>query len=471
MGYDVRIFMPKYGTIDEKKFSIKPDMGNLKVPTGEAKGKTHLICNVKVRKGETGEPTVYFLENMEYYEQRANVYNYADDPIRFSLLSRGAIEFLHKSEWIPDVIHANDWHTGYLICTLRNVYKNEPKLEKVATVFTIHNLGLQGVVDFRYMSPLDMDDGKGPLASFFSERLRKQNALKRGIIYADLVNTVSETHSHEIMTPEYGVGLEELLKEVRAKLFGVLNGLDYDEFNPETDKYIKKNFSLKHLNDRAENKIDLQKEFNLPVDPSIPILTLTGRLTEQKGIELLIKVMPNILKEYGVQFIILGEGDMRFKEFLTGLGKEFPQQVGLHLMPNWQLPRKIFSGSDMVIMPSKFEPGGIVAIEAMRYGAVPIVRATGGLADTVIDFDIVKNTGNGFVFKEFTQLAFFGSIVRALEIFKHKKMWLGLVKRAMESDYSWDASARKYADLYSRALDFRKELLSDNPAYLVSQVV
>lgn len=463
IGHDVRVFMPKYGTIDEKKYGIRMCLPNLKVPTGEVKGVTELVCNVKMRSGTKTDPTVYFLENMEYYEQRANVYGYNDDPVRFGLLSRGALEFLKKNDWQSDIIHTNDWHTGYLVNYLRTVYRDDPKLEKIATLFTIHNLALQGVVDFRYVPPSDLDDGNGPLASLLSDRLSKQNALKRGVMYADIVNTVSERYSREILKPEYGQGLDGFLKEVRVKLYGVLNGIDYEDFNPAKDKLIKKNYTAEDLENRVENKIDLQKEFDLPVDPKIPLLAMSCRLSEQKGWDLVMKVLPYLLKEFEIQFIIVGEGETRYREYFTQLEKDFPDQVGTHLMLNWQLPRKIFSGADMLLLPSKFEPGGIVVIEGMRYGAVPVVRATGGLADIVEDFNIGKNSGNGFTFREYSELSFFGALTRALEIYRYDTMWAKLVKRTMQADYSWNSSALKYIDLYQRAIEYHKEMLSDNP--------
>jgi starch synthase len=464
LGHDVAVFLPKYGTLDERKYRIKPLIKGLRVPTGELHGAKELICNIKVRIGTKKEPTIYFLENMEYYEKRANVYGYSDDPTRFALLSRGALEFLRQSTWIPDVIHNNDWHSGYLPNYLRTTYRDDRKLSSCATLLTIHNLANQGVVDFRYASPLEFDDGKSELASLFSPHLCRQNGLKRGIIYSDIVNTVSERYSREMMTPKYGEGLDQLLKEVRAKVYGVLNGLDYDDFNPATDTFIKKNFSISAVSDRVVNKLELQKEFNLPLDPEIPILAMSGRLSEQKGFDLIEKILPYLLKEFRLQFIVMGFGDYRFREYFTKLEAEYPKQVGTHLMANWQLPRKIYAGADLFLLPSRFEPGGIVIIEAMRYGAVPLVRSTGGLVDTVIDFDIQKNSGNGFVFHQYSDLAFFGALSRALEIYKAKRIWNGILKRAMNADFSWETSAVKYVDLYERAIKYRAEAVSENPS-------
>jgi starch synthase len=455
--------LPKYGTLDEAKFHIKPLIRGLKVPTDEVNGVKELICNVKVREVK-GEPTIYFLENMEYFEQRANVYGYSDDPVRFALLSRGALEFLRKIDWQPDVVHANDWHTAYLPNYLRTSYKNDKKLSNLACIQTIHNLYVQGSLDFNYLPPSEFDSGRGNVASFFSRRLTNQNALKRGILYSDIVNTVSQRYSREIMSPEYGHGLNELLKELRAKVFGVLNGIDYADFDPATDTMIKTNFSVKDLKNRRQNKIELQKEFDLPKNERVPILSMVGRLDSQKGLDLVTKVIEQVLEEYEVQLVVLGEGEHKYREFFTNLEKKYPKQVRTHLMANWQLPRKIFAGSDIFLLPSKFEPGGIVVIEAMRYGAVPVVRETGGLADIVSDFDMGTKEGNGFVFGKFNELAFFGALARALQAYEDTDIWQKIVISAMEADFSWETSARQYVDLYERAVDFHQEVLLENPA-------
>jgi len=458
LGYDVRLMMPKFGFIDESKSPTRVAYTGLEVPTDQDEPRS-LICNVKEHLTEDGI-TVYFLENMEYYELRSNVYGYVDDPIRWSLLCRGALEFLEKSDWVPDVIHVNDWHSALLPNYLRSNYSDSQKLQGVATVLTIHNLRFQGNFDPLHVSELDFDDGHSPVAPFFSDRLNKQNFMRRGIIYADAVNTVSETYSREILTPEFGEGLDKLLTEVRSKLFGIVNGIDYQEFNPATDKFISVNYDWNHLEKRSLNKLALQKEFNLPQNASTPIISYVGRLAEQKGIDLAVEALEPILKDFEVQFVAVGGGEARYVESLRSLEEKFPGKVGTHLLPNFTLPRLIFAGADLIVMPSRFEPCGMVQLEAMHYGSIPVVRATGGLADTVENFDPLKDSGTGFVFKEFDKWGFFAQLVRALEVYNHKETWQKLILRAMRQDFSWEASAKKYLDLYRKAIHFRQRGLA-----------
>ncbi|MCG2685938.1 glycogen synthase [Candidatus Parcubacteria bacterium] len=454
LGHDVRLFMPKFGLIDEEKYPMEVVLEGLKVPTGQGKEPTYLICNVK-RNQLPGAAPVYFLENMEYYEKRANVYGYSDDPLRWALLSRGALEFLKLSSWTPDIIHAHDWHTGAVANYLRKARNRNNKLSSVATVFTIHNLQFQGIFDHRNIPELDLDDGRAQIASLFSERLKKQNFMRRAILYSDVVNTVSETYSREILTPEYGEGLDRLLLEVRSKLSGIVNGLDHEEFDPATDKLVPVNFDVRSLDRRVENKIALQKEFSLPQNPEIPIFAYVGRLDSQKGLDLVGEVLPPFLKDFDAQFVEVGGGDGKYIEILKKLKEKFPRQVGIHPMSNFTLPRLVFAGSDVLLLPSKFEPCGIVQLEAMRYGAIPIVRATGGLADTVEDFDPQTGRGTGFVFKNFDRWAFFAQVVRAFETYRHKKTWRKLQQNAMQKDFSWENSAREYIKLYEKAIHFR----------------
>ncbi len=454
LGVDARIFMPKYALIDEKKYPLVTILEGLKVPTDSPENE-NLICNVKKYTPREPDAPTYFLENMEYYEKRANVYGYSDDPIRFALLCRGALEFLKKSDWIPDIINATDWHTGFLSNYLKTKYSKNSKLSKITTVFSIHNLFHQGIFDHRTISELDFDDGKAEIAPLFSERLIKQNFMKRGIIYADLVNTVSETYSKEILTKDYGEGLDELLEEVRTKVFGVLNGIDYKELNPATDKVIQFNFNHNNLERRIKNKTHLQKEFNLEISEEIPLLGMVTRLFEQKGIDLLFPIMEVLVSDFNLEFIIVGEGEAKYRDFFLEMAKKFPKKIGFHPISDFTLGRRVFASCDIFLMPSKFEPCGLTQMEAMRYGAVPIVRKTGGLADTVEDFDPRNNSGNGFLFEKFDSTALFGTIIRAIETYKHKKAWEGLVKRVMKADFSWEASAKKYLSLYKKVISLR----------------
>jgi len=457
LGVDARVFLPKYGTIDEKKFPLEMVFEGLKIPTGD-ETKSHLICNVKYFENET-VPT-YFLENREYYELRANVYGYSDDHIRWALLCRGVLEYIEKlgkdsingqAEFVPDIIHCNDWQTALIPNYVKTAYAKNLAISQILQVFTIHNIHYQGLLDPRRVSELDFDDGKSEIPPFFDPRLAKLNFAKRGIIYSDIVNTVSETYSREILTEEFGEGLHQLLRELKSKLFGIVNGLDYEAFNPETDSLLAVNFDIDSIARRTENKVALQKEFSLPLAEGACMLAMVGRLDSQKGLNLILDVLPKILRDFKVQFISVGGGDSGYISALETIQKKFPAQVGLHLYPNFTLPRLVFGGADIFLMPSKFEPAGITQLEAMRYGAVPVVRATGGLGDTVEDVNLEKGTGTGFVFGPFDSFAFYGAVVRAISLWQVKPLWEELVKRVMSVDFSWETSAVNYLKLYEKA--------------------
>lgn len=454
LDVDIRIFMPKFGSIDLDKYNMEMHLEGLKVPTDD-ENNPQLICNVKCIKGEDGVIT-YFLENQEYYEKRANVYNYSDDPTRWALLSRGLLEFVKTENFVPDIIHCNDWHTGLVPNYIKTVYSKDPILKDIATVFTIHNLAIQGyMLDHIHPTELEFDDGKSPVASFFASRLNTQNFMKRGILYADVVNTVSKTYAKEILTPDFGQGLDKLLLELRGKLFGIINGIDYEEFDPSTDQLIAKNYSLETVKDREENKAALQEEFDLPVDPNALLLGFVGRLDYQKGVDLIVDTLPHIMKDYNVQFVQVGGGDGGLSHKLYKIKEKFPDQVGIHPYPNFTLPRLIFAGTDCILYPSRFEPCGIVQLEALRYGSIPVVRKVGGLADTVKNFDSITYEGNGLVFSDFDTYALFGTLIRAVELYKNKPIWKKLVKNAMESDFSWSFSAAEYLKLYNTAISFK----------------
>jgi starch synthase len=276
--------------------------------------------------------------------------------------------------------------------------------------------------------------------------------MRRGVLFSDAVNTVSKTYSKEILTPEFGEGLDKLLLELRGKLFGIINGLDYKSFDPMNDSLIEKNYDIDTVEYRSLNKTALQKEFDININPDAFVLGFVGRLDFMKGVDMLARVIRNVMKNYdNIQFVQVGGGDWSLREVLQQLKEDFPQRIGIHPYPNFTLPRLIFSGADAIVYPSRFEPCGIVQIESMRYGAIPIVRDVGGLSDTVEHFDSVTGKGTGLKFKEFDDFALYGQIARANEIYKNKNLWSILQHNAMRADFSWDFSAREYEKLYTRA--------------------
>ena len=501
LGHDVRIFTPKYASIDgssgllpanpkllKSLKSLKIETEGLSVPAGN---NTFLVCNVKSIRLTPKDPLVYFLENREYYELRANVYQYADDHVRFALLSKGCLEWLllqkvskvpevpkvskavvtatsdqafdtsdtfgtfgtsSGNHWFPDLIHCNDWHTGYLLDMARWDKRYQSVFAKTSLVYTVHNFRHQGNGEFRYLPPEKRDIGREPLPDLLSPKLIESNALVRGIINADMVNTVSKSHAEEVLTREYGEGIDDILREQRKKLTGILNGLDTKELNPAEDPKIKFHYSWQTLSRRTENKLVLQREFSLPKNPTMPVFALSGRMDAQKGIDLVMEALPRLLANYQFQLVVLGGGAENYRQFFQNLAVSHPDRIGVHLLPNFSLPRKIFAGADVMLMPSKFEPGGIVAMEAMRYGAVPLVRRTGGLGDIITDFDPGTGIGNGLSFREFDPWALYGAMVEALTIYKDWDCWKRLVVNCMRSDYSWDYVAREYDELYRSLL-------------------
>lgn len=467
-GEDVRIFTPKFGAMDPPKsdkedqasnvktdtWKLKMELEGLRVPQATNNRSDDLICNVKSHVSK-GRVKTFFLENREYYELRANVFGYKDDHIRFLLMCKGCLEWLisqktQKQGWWPDVIHCNDWHSAYLIELARKSPRYKKIFKDVKIVLTVHNFVYQGNFDFKYCNIEDRDDGHSPLLPLLDDRLHMQNPMLRGILYADAISTVSPTHAKEVLTEEYGEGLHKILQKRKNRIVGILNGLDTNTFNPIKDKLIKANFDQENfVTQRAINKKLLQKIFKLPASPDKFLLGFVGRLAQQKGINLIIGLLPHLLKEYPqVQLVVLGGGDENYRTKLMQLQKAFPKQIGLHLMPNFRMPRKIFAGADALLLPSMFEPGGIVALEALRYGAVPIVRRTGGLNDIIEDFESNKQTGNGFSFSTKEDWSLYGSVIEALTTFKNKSLWHKLVENCLKSDFSWDFVASEYQKWY-----------------------
>lgn len=482
-GHDVRLFTPRYGIInkyiDRKTFQKKKASSHkINVPIShswhsrkskEIGGDTFIKCTVSYFPRGKHEASVYFFENKEYYGLRENVFGYSDDHIRFALFSKASLEWLlylyKQKKWFPEIIHCHDWHTAYFIELARKDSRYQDILKRIPIVLTVHNFKYQGNADFKYLAKKNKDNGTKPLEALNSPKLKNQNILKRGLKYADAINTVSPAHAIEVLTPAYAEGLDETLKSNKGKLSGILNGLDTVKFNPSTDSIIKKRFSIKSfVNGRAINKRDLQREFSLPIDDDVPLVAYSGRLSSQKGMDMMLKALPHLLEERKkIQFIVLGTGNDEYRNRLTELKKQYPDRIGLHLLSNFKLPRKIFAGADMLLVPSIFEPGGIVSLEALRYGAIPIVRRTGGLGDIIQDFDPGTGKGNGFSFERKDSWSLYAAIVEALTIYKHKKLWRTLVSNALSCDFSWGQVAKKYIKWYRRALKKRQHATSETP--------
>ncbi|QWK10543.1 MAG: glycogen synthase [Thermoflexus hugenholtzii] len=441
MGHDVRVVLPRYRAIPGSAYDLRPLRPPLPVPLGLA-GEIRVV-EVEVSEA-TGVPTYFLWE--EGYFGRDQVYGYPDDPQRFIFFCRAALALLRHLDWQPEILHGNDWHTGFLFLWLATVGRRDRFYRPIATVFTIHNMAYQGIT------------GDALLAfggiSEHVDRLEVEppghiNWLARGIAHADAVNTVSPRYAREILTPEFGFGLEPLLRRRADRLVGILNGLDPEAWDPSTDPALAARFDAEALERRVENKRAVQHAFGLPVREEIPLFAFIGRLIEQKGLPLLLEAAEALFAR-GIQVAVLGTGMPEYEEALAAWPARFPGQAGVRLAHDERLARLLYGGADVFLMPSKFEPCGLGQMIAMRYGALPLVHAVGGLADTVQDID--GEAGTGFVFSPFSVEAFLTAVDRALALYADRPAWQAAQRRAMSRDFSWSASARAYEDLYRRAL-------------------
>jgi starch synthase len=338
---------------------------------------------------------------------------------------------------------------------MRTEYKNDSAVNDIPVVFLIHNLRNQGMFDVHFVKDADYDYGTTPVPGVLGKNLHKLNGMRRGIMYADIMSTVSPTYAREILTPEFGERLEDVLKSRRSRLTGILNGIDQKKYNPMRDRVIRNNYSKGRLEGRQRNKLSLQRMFHLPQNPDIFTIGFVGRLDEQKGINLFSAIAPALFENIPFQFFLVGTGEKDYRMFFKELAEKYPDRVGVHLFFDEKLPKHIFAGADALIMPSRFEPAGLVQMEAMRYGCIPIVRNTGGLADTVTDAIPTSRSGTGFVFNAFEPMALLIAIVRAYTAYRDPRRWRAIVQRAMSCDFSWDVSAERHVELCRRAVATR----------------
>jgi len=444
LGHDIRVAMPRYGRVRPDQFQLREVVPAFDVPM------EHTTQSASLFQGTIGRDLpAYLVDNARYFD-REGIYMYPDDAERFIFFCRATLEALRQLDWQPDVIHCHDWHTAIVPNWLRTIYAEDPFFANTVTLYTIHNLAYQGIFGYRVLEIAGIDEWGFHYHPEMADLNGVVDMMARGIYWADLVNTVSPTYAREILTPQYGERLDPLLRDRRDRLFGVLNGIDYEAVNPATDPYIAACYDASTLERRVENKLALQREAKLAEDAERPLIGVVSRMTDSKGFDILSEAIDHIL-DLGVQFVLLGTGDQHYHDLFGRLVEQYPGSVAAFLTFNAPLTQRIYAGCDLFLMPSRFEPCGTGQLIAMRYGSVPIVRATGGLRDTVQDFDPCTGQGNGFVFERYDRWMLFAAIVRALETYKHPEVWRRIQLRGMGADHSWERSARQYVDLYRRA--------------------
>jgi len=445
LGHDVRVAIPRYGRIDPVKFGLRPLISGLPIPIDDHSEPVDVLTT----ELDGGLP-VYLIDNQKYFG-RENLYGYPDDGERFIFYSRSTMEMLKALNWKPDILHLNDWHTAIVANWLKTIYKEDPFFHNVASVYTIHNLAYQGIFGSRILEIAGVEEYSA-MYPHMDEFPNVVALMAHGILFADTISTVSESYAREILTPEYGEKLHTLLNDRKDRVFGILNGVDYEAMNPATDPYLPQNYDADRLHLRSLNKPAFQREVNLPVDEDVPLIGCISRLTSQKGFDILGEVIDALL-ELPLQMVIMGTGDQYYHEMLGRLARRHPTKLALFLTYNTALAQRIYGASDCFLMPSRFEPCGGNQMIAMRYGSVPIVRSTGALADTVQDFDPRTGTGNGFTFQKYSGMMLFAAVVRAMETYKYKDVWRRLMEAGMRADHSWSAAARRYVELYQKTLE------------------
>lgn len=446
-GHDVRVFTPLYGRIDRTKYSFEPIPGLRDIPVRFG-AQIHSFSIVTSPLPGTDLP-IHFVHCPTLYGRDAIYTGDADEPIRFAMLSRATLESCQRMGWGPDVFHCHDWHAALLPLYLRTLYAWDALFHRSKTMLTIHNIGYQGVFPASILPALGLAESAH---LFYGEDLKAGavNYLKTGILYADLLTTVSRTYAREIQTEDFGAGLHRLLHERRRVLFGIVNGVDYSEWDPSRDRFIPQRYSARSLQDKETNKRALLERLGLVYDPKAPVLGIISRLTVQKGFELLFDPLPEQLARRNVRLAVLGTGEPRLEQFFQRLQGRFPGKACFFRGFSNELAHLIEAGSDIFLMPSLYEPCGLNQMYSLRYGTVPIVRKTGGLADTVQLYDPDTGEGTGLVFDHFTPVAMRWALIAALDLYKDRSTWTRIMLNGMSQDFSWDVQGRHYIELYGQ---------------------
>ncbi|MBN1301201.1 MAG: glycogen synthase GlgA [Melioribacteraceae bacterium] len=452
LGHNVKIFTPKYGLIDEKKYGLEYQqwIGSMPVRVSGIDQKVH-VHKAKLPKSDVD---VYFVDFQPYFYRETIYTDDLDEAERFILFSKATLEIIQRLNWKPDVVHCNDWQTGLIPLYIKDNYNWDQLFHHTASLYTIHNIGYQGQFG---KDVLDKAEIRHEYFYNFGEVEHNSavNFMKTGISFADIINTVSETYAKEIMTKEYSAGMDYILRYRSHDLYGILNGIDYHDWDPSTDKHLPYHFSASDLSGKLKNKKFLCEQFNLPFSPDIPLIGIVSRLAIQKGFDLIARSL-EYLSHLPCQWIILGSGENYYEDMFETFASYRPDKAACYIGYSNELAHLIEAGSDMFLMPSHYEPCGLNQIYSLKYGTVPIVRHTGGLADTVLDWDeyssLGKETGNGFSFRDYNGFALTNAVERAIKYYHNKKVWHKIQMNGMSCNYSWNRSAEKYVTLYELAL-------------------
>ncbi len=449
LGCHVKVFVPLYGSIPtlDHKLVYASDIEAIELQVGFH----HLTFNTWYGRLPNSDVEVYFVDCPHYFHRSSTYTADHDEDERFIFFQHAVFKIMQRYNWSPDIIHCNDWQTSLMPPLVKLVYDWDDLFKNTATMLSIHNIAYQG-----RFSPLSVLKAGLPDSYFYPtgpfELYGSFSFMKAGVVFADALSTVSPTYAHEIQTPEFGEGLDGILRSRHQDLWGILNGIDGSEWSPETDIHIAKPYSADSLENKLENKKAILQEMGLPYKEDVPLIGIVSRLTDQKGFQLLQPILSDLLQYHDIQFAVLGSGGRYYEDFFNWAHATWADKLGVYIGYNNGLAHRIEAGSDMFLMPSAFEPCGLNQMYSLKYGTVPIVHKIGGLADTVHDFHEHHGEGNGFSFYEFAPHVLRDTIHRAISVYQDKDTWQSIMKRGMTEDFSWESSAKEYLALYEHAL-------------------
>ena len=449
-GHEVRLITPCYSTIDRAALAARPVAGLEQVPLSLGPHRYEFSVLEAPLPG-AGTP-VLLIDCPELYARASLYTGDPDEHLRFLALTRAAFVSCARLKWAVQIFHCNDWHTAFAPLFLRTEHGREALFAAARTVLTIHNIGYQGIFPAADIADLGLPPGETPLLHQDDLAAGRINALRHGILYADAITTVSPTHAHEICTEQYGMGLEDSLRARRAALTGILNGVDYDEWDPRRDRFLPIHFDPDHLAGKAALKRRFLERMRLTTAPQVPLAGLVSRLAVQKGIELMFEALPAVLAARPLAFAALGSGEAKYEKFFAGLAHSFPGRVVFESGYDEALSHWIEAASDLFLMPSRYEPCGLNQMYSLRYGTVPVVRRTGGLADSVEHYDAASGTGTGVVFNDFDPPALTWALNTALDLYAQPAHWSRLMRNGMQRDFSWQRRTEEYVALYRRVI-------------------